>query len=583
MSDVNIGFFAEEIPEKLFFAGKEVKFPEIYFRYAAAQSEFLPEVKKTVEHMESTFDDKIGYLDNFIKCGVDWVREELDPLLSFTMDQLSLNGCYGLSKEDFFQQYVANKLEDIPAIYDDMEKAFNDIHDRQAEKNAERVAERKERASSGGDELGEMLWNGIKRIGDGAKNIAEAVEVYNEALQQKIKDEFIYICHTMVDSFAEALYDSEKTDLRNPVSLDDYKRTNAMMKNLANNKIPASKLDDAAFEIFSKQPFMPEIIEWAIEHYGDAEGHYQEIADAFHIDVTEKKEKIVRSVYAQIDFSSEENLLQGKKLLEQKEKEFSIVIDEFHSQIDSALQEFDKKARTANGTEYSTREEAELARKLFDFYNSLDFSSEEKTLQSQKAFLEKEKELKFTLPSLEQKLEEMLQVLDQGCRTYNGVEYATREEAREAEKQTVKLQELISDCDFYSKEDIQKKIEEIKSLSLTVPIAEKVLEKLQTRLELLAFIPVNQIELLRLLMIPKIKAVICFVFLFGFSVFSARESMFLAILCLILMIVSIMATRKNVMGFSEKFIQKKNFKAAALCSEITQQTKEEFMGNLFDN
>ena len=199
------------------------------------------------------------------------------------------------------------------------------------------------------------------------------------------------------------------------------------------------------------------------------------------------------------------------------------------------------------------------------------------------AFLEKEKELKFTLPSLEQKLEEMLQVLDQGCRTYNGVEYATREEAREAEKQTVKLQELISDCDFYSKEDIQKKIEEIKSLSLTVPVAEKVLEKLQTRLELLAFIPVNQIELLRLLMVPKIKAVICFVFFFGFVVFGTRESMFLAILCLILMIVSIMATRKNVMGFSEKFIQKKNFKAAALCSEITQQTKEEFMGNLFDN
>ena len=69
MSNVNIGFFAEEIPEKLYFLGKEIKFPEVYFRYAAVKSEFLPEVRRTIEQMESSFDDKIGYFDDFVKYG----------------------------------------------------------------------------------------------------------------------------------------------------------------------------------------------------------------------------------------------------------------------------------------------------------------------------------------------------------------------------------------------------------------------------------------------------------------------------------------------------------------------------------
>lgn len=582
MSNVNIGFFAEEIPEKLYFSGKEVKFPEVYFRYAAVKSEFLPEVRRTIEQMESSFEDKIGYLDNFVKYGVAWVKDELDPLLDFTMEQLSLNGCYGISKDDFFQQYVLNKLDDIPAIYDSMEKAFNDIHERQAEKNAERVAERKARVAAGGNELGEMLWNGVKRSWDGAKNMAEAVDVYNDTLQQKIKDEFIYICYTMVDSFADALYDFEKLNLRNPVSTEDYKRTNAMMKNLASNKIPQSKIEEVAFEIFTKHPFMPEIIEWAVGYYGDKEGHYQEIADAFHIDITTKKKDILQEIYSKIDFNTEESLLRGKELLEVKEKEFSIRFDVFHNKIDSALMEFDLKARTVDGIEYETREMAEKARELSKLYNTLDFSSEENTLKSQKIFLDKENEIGLKNSSLEQKISDMLKVEDQNARTCNGIEYATREEAEVAKKQTEKLQELIFACDFYSKEDIQKNIEEIKSLSLTVPVAEKVLEKLQTRLELLAFIPVNQIELLRLLMIPKVKIVVCVAFFIGSAYFGAQENPFFSMVCIAMMVIVIMATRKRVMQFAEKFIQQKKFKAAALCSEITTQTKEEFMGNIFD-
>ena len=582
MSNVNVGFFVEEVPENLCFAGKIVKFPESYFRYAAAKNEFLPEVRNTVSQMESNFDDKIGFLDDFVEYGVSWVKDELEPLLRFTMDQLSLNGCYAISAEEFFQKYVVIKLDDIPKIYDSMEEALNEIHDRQNAKNEERVAERKAKVADGGNELGEMFWNGLKRSWDGVKNLSEAADVYNEAIQKKIKDEFTYICYSMVDSFADALYDFEKIDLRDPVSADDYKRSRAMMKNLENNKIPENKIDDVAFEIFQKHPFMAEIIEWAVEHYGDSEGHFQQIADAFHIDITEKKKNILQAAYNKIDFSTEENLLQGKKQLEDKEKDFKITIDEFHNKIDTALKEFDLKARTVDGIEYETREIAAKARELGAFFNSLDFSSEENILQSQKAFLEKEKEIGLKNSSLEQKISDMLKVEDQNARVYNGIEYATREEAAEARKQTEKLQELFSVCDFKSQDSVQKLITDINDLAFTVPVAEKVLERLQVRLELLNFIPISQIELLRLLMIPKVKIVVCIAFFIGFSYFGAQENPFFAMVCIVMMVIVIMATRRRVIGLVEKFIQLKKFKAAALCSEIIEQTKEEFIGNIFN-
>lgn len=582
MSSVNIGFFAEEVPGKLYFAGREISFPETYFRYAAARCAFCPEVRNTIKHMESTFDDKIGYLDNFIQYGPSWLKDELDSLLSFTMEQLALNGCYRISQDEFFEKYIAIKFDDIPAIYERMEEALNEIRNKQAEKNAERVAERKAKVAAGSDELDEMLWNGVRRGFDGVKNIAAAVDIYNDEIQQKIKDEFIYICRTMVDSFADALFDYEEIDLRDPVSADDYRRTNAMMKNLASNKIPESKIDDAAFEIFSKQPFLPEIIEWAVEKYGDSQGHYQKIADAFHIDIAEKKNYILQVIYAKIDFSTEENLLQGKKMLEAKEQEFNIVIDVFHSKIDTALKEFDLNARTVDGVEYETREKAENAKTLIAFYKNLDFSSEENILKSQKMFLEKEKELNFVLAFLERKISDMVASEDQNARVHNGVEYATREEAEDAKKQTGKLQEMIENCDFASRENVQKLIEEIKSLNFTVPAAEKTVEKLYIRLELLNFIPVNQIDILRLLMIPKVKVVICFILMLVISTLASREHPVMAFIFIVLLVAVIMASRKKILGFSEKFIRQKNFKAAALCSELVQQTKDEFMKNIFD-
>ncbi len=580
MSNMSVGFFAEDVPEKLIFAGKEFKFPEIYYRYAAAKSEFLPEVRSTVSQMENSFDSKIGSLDSFVEYGVAWVKDELEPLLKFTMDQLSLNGCYAISQDEFFQKYITGKLDEIAGIYDSMEEALDGIHREQEEKNAKRVAHREAKVAAGGDELGEMLLNGMKRGWDGVMNLTEAADIYNDTIQQKIKTEFIAICYSMVDSFADALYEYEKIDLRDPVSVDDYKRTRAMMKNLENNKIPESKVDDAAFEIFQKQPFMPEIIEWAVEHYGDPDGHFQEIADAFHIDISEKKKSILQSIYAKIDFSTEERLLHGKELLEAKEKELQITIDVFHSKINEKLKDFDLAARTVDGVEYESRELAGKARNLIDFYQTLDFSSEDNIIKSQKQFQEKEKELDFAMSSLEQEIADKLKLEDQNIRTVNGIEYATREEADSAKKQTAILSETIRNAALNTTDDVQALIDKIGATCSTIPAAQKAILRLEIYKEFIQFYPLPNLEIYRMLVSPKGKMIIFIALLIVGSILGSIWSFFghIVILLWFVFLASLFfTTRKGLARRAEMFIQVKKYKLAAYCHALSNETLEEFL------
>lgn len=580
MSNMSVGFFAEDVPEKLIFAGKEVKFPEIYYRYAAAKSEFLPEVRSTVSQMENSFDSKIGSLDSFVEYGVAWVKDELEPLLKFTMDQLSLNGCYAISQDEFFQKYITGKLDEIAGIYDSMEEALDGIHREQEKKNAKRVAHREAKVAAGGDELGEMLLNGMKRGWDGVMNLTEAADIYNDTIQQKIKTEFIAICYSMVDSFADALYEYEKIDLRDPVSVDDYKRTRAMMKNLENNKIPESKVDDAAFEIFQKQPFMPEIIEWAVEHYGDPDGHFQEIADAFHIDISEKKKSILQSIYAKIDFSTEERLLHGKELLEAKEKELQITIDVFHSKINEKLKDFDLAARTVDGVEYESRELAGKARNLIDFYQTLDFSSEDNIIKSQKQFQEKEKELDFAMSSLEQEIADKLKLEDQNIRTVNGIEYATREEADSAKKQTAILSETIRNAALNTTDDVQALIDKIGATCSTIPAAQKAILRLEIYKEFIQFYPLPNLEIYRMLVSPKGKMIIFIALVIVGSILGSIWSFFghIVILLWFVFLASLFfTTRKGLARRAEMFIQVKKYKLAAYCHALSNETLEEFL------
>lgn len=573
----NIGFFAEELPGKLYFGTREVVFSEKHFRYAAALAAFLPQAKKARAEMESNFNDKIGSLDKFVEYGVNWVNEELSTLLDFTLEQLALNGCYGLSKDEFYRQYVAEKLHDIPALYDQMEEALDEMREEQERVNRRRVADRHARVAAGEDEIGMMLWNGIKRSGDGILNLTKAAMIYDDEVKQKIKAEFSYLCDTMVDSFAEALFDQEEFDLRSPVSIEDSRRTSAMMKNLHAGKIPAAKVDDAAFEVFYRNPFTPGILDWAVERYGDENGELQKTADAFHIDISFTKEDAIERTFQEIDFSSEETTLAGKEKFLAREKFIGIRSEEKENKIEETLKEFDLRARTFDGVEYETRQLASSASELTDFFNSLDFSSEEKIHESQQAFLKKEKELNLTLEKFEQKIADMYKMQDQEARMFNGVEYETREEVMKLRQEYEKLASIVNSAPLVTKDEVNALIDKIRSSQYTIPHADYIVERLKVKSEMFELAPWK--DVVRLLLQHKLVVEII---LFLCAAIMLSVSKILGTLLLIIggvwSVVIVFATRKGLLARAELFFQLKKYNWAAYCFDLAQASREELLG-----
>ncbi len=640
-----IGFFAEEIQERFRFIGQEIVFPEILFRYAAAKAAFQPEIEQAIAAMQSNFEEKIGTLDEFVEEGIAWVYEELDDLLDFTVSQLSLNGCYSIDKKEFFEQYIADKIHVIADVYERMEAALNEIHRVQEEKNERRVAERKLNVASGSNEIGEMLWNGLKRGGDAVANTLKAANIYNDSEKNKIKTEFCNICRSMTDYFADALFDMENIDLRNPITEDNYKRTKGMMDNLSAGKIPSARIDSVAMEIMVKNPMIQGFLPWAVEKYGDKDGDLQEIADALHIDIAGKKRKMLKSVFDNIDFSTEESTLAGREQLESAktilrmscneydeviaenllnfdrlartyddveyatrdeaekareltaffkklnfndersslqsktefiahEKKLGLIIPKFEKNIEKKLKEFDKAAKTFDGVEYETRDEAAKMKALADFYSTLDFSDENEALKSKEMFAEKQKEIGVSSRKLEGEITAQLKRFDKKAKTFDDIEYDTREEAVEANTQFLQLCDIIKETGYDSPEKMQNLLEKITAANYKIPHAQKIMDYLTIQIELLRQYPLKNVELYRLMLSTKIKIAVAAAWIF--IIFMVKDFIsddwgnIIAFPFYIYLLLLPFITRKRLLSAIPHLLRLNKTKFAAYCYELAK-------------
>ena len=580
MSKREVGFFASEVPAEVVFAGKTIKFEERMYRYAAAEAAFTPEYVKSISRMEAEFEDEIGSLDKFLEQGACWIYNSLSDLLDFTVDQLSLNGCYTMEKKTFFEKYVANKIEIMPRIYEKMQKVYDEIEERQAAKNEQRVAERKLHVAEGSNEIGEMLWNGMKRGVDELKNQSEKAEYYDDDVQLQIKQEYRILCVTMVDSFAEALWNSEHVDLRSPISGEDYNRTRVMFNNLKANKIPESRVDEVALEIFEKNPILPDFLNWAVARYGDPDGEMQKIANAFHVQIEDTKHELLKRVFDALDFSSEQRTNISKTTLEKEEKRLQYTCDEYTAYIEKTLAEFDLKARTVDGIEYDTREKAQKASKLKEVFDKVDFSSEESALEGKKSYFAAEAEVGLTVPKYQEVLDKKLQEFDLKARIVDGVEYDSREKAAEAKRQADALIQLADASNFDTAEQIQSIIEKIRQSNYTIPAADKIVERLCIRLDMLKYYPINHIETLKFVLQPKMKLIITIsllIIVWLTSNILPSLGDIVVTVYVIWLISLIFTTRKSFASLMEMLIKKQNYKYAAFCYELSHLSVRDFL------
>lgn len=573
-----LGFFATEIPEDLTFLGHKVTFPDDFFYYGAARAAFEPEIRKCVKAMRNDFNNFIGDFDDFLESGPRYLNNKLAPLVRFTVDKLSQNGCFDMTVDSFFDYYLADSFETCTALRQEMQQMQHQLDAEQAARNQQRVAQRKLNEAEGSNWLIERTINGLKWSGDQIKNGMAKDSYYDSTVKATIKNEFEEVASCMMEFFFDALYRATGKQL-SLFSDDDINRASALFENLKKGNVPESHRINVALEILHLCPFTPGLLDWAVIEYGDADGELQKLADALSCYIEDTKVKVLEGTWKQLDFSTEETTLTAQKVLEEEEKRLSFYHSEYHETITGLLQDFDKKARTTDGVEYETRKEAATAAELIAFFNDLELTTEEQIISSRDAFLAKEKELDFILKKYEEKLEKLLQDKDEAARSFDGNIFETREEAQEARRQYRDMVKIICELGIDSPESTQNIINQMEAAKYTISQAAAVRKRLEEHLEILKFMPVKNIDYLRMVMSVPGKVITAVVLMILGSVTSEVSGVgtFFAILYFAFLVSLFFTTKSGLLKRMNSFIQVKNYKMAALCYELTLPALETYL------
>lgn len=130
-----------------------------------------------------------------------------------------------------------------------------------------------------------------------------------------------------------------------------------------------------------------------------------------------------------------------------------------------------KDAKTVNGIEYLTLEEADIARKTFGLITNLYQNADGKTYEElveidNKIRTESQMEPEKCASSIMADLQERIKIADLARRTYMGRVYETSEAAELAQDIRKEADELLTHCDFESEHDVaevKKQLEDLNS------------------------------------------------------------------------------------------------------------------------
>ena len=182
-------------------------------------------------------------------------------------------------------------------------------------------------------------------------------------------------------------------------------------------------------QILELNSYDGEFYEFVYENEGDKSGELEKVADFFGFPLDSMKERAFRKCLGECAFVTEEETLKYRAKAVALAEEIRVNASKTITKIDEKLKEFDVKARTVDGREFSTREEATKQRELSAFESEQDISSEELAIAAKTAIIAKAKKLKIDGEWKLERVDAALNKFDLEARSVDGREFATRQEA----------------------------------------------------------------------------------------------------------------------------------------------------------
>ncbi|MDU1454499.1 MAG: lysozyme inhibitor LprI family protein [Paeniclostridium sordellii] len=199
-----------------------------------------------------------------------------------------------------------------------------------------------------------------------------------------------------------------------------------------------------------------------------------------------KEEKVkIESILNKANMDIEEEVVNSKnKIIELRLN--TIIVNSYMEVIDKKIEEFDLQARTVEDVLFNTREEANKARadklKIEKMINSTDKTDENSLLSTKVEILKFKSKLEST-KRIVNEIEEVLNQIDLKERTVEGILFETREEAKLARIEKIKLDKIMYNIDLDNEDNLKQIKTQIQSENFETTLGEKTIQELDKKLK----------------------------------------------------------------------------------------------------
>lgn len=502
--------------------GQEIEFSDSYTNYNNWRLPFHSLAVKGADKYMKGYYEGYGNLDKFIENGFNDGWKVIGEALQTSA---TINGKYYFIKRDeFLEKYGENCFSFWVDSFFEINDKYMEIVLKSEELDAYRTQRRLNRGRLIGGGFG--ISGAIKGIATaGAFNMAAgaahgAVNLIGKGLSafgNSFKKSKIYNNEEYKQKVWNGIYCSifcihlalcDKYQVP-ALSVSRQEKADELFSNIK-NKLPHLRLK-TFIEIFTLNPYKTEAYEMFIELIGDQDNEVEQMANFFGINLHEFKESLLLKTYNSLDFSTEESTQRAKILLENQNNKYglqnSAMAATYMGKIKLKLENFDKIARTVDGQEFESRQEAETANRELEMIKGImgdDYKNSEKNALD---VLDKLNNTSFSSPIAEKYIDTVKSVvddfdikartfnkkvyatredaqnarseeLDRKARTYYGVVYASNEEVALAKVEDEKLREIMKNIDTKEFVQVIKAIEIIRKLDFTTKVKDRYLDKL---------------------------------------------------------------------------------------------------------
>lgn len=409
--------------------------------YTALRKKFKALADEQLAKAEAEIDAAAKDVVDFCENGDQWAGQYFVTAADLAAKIMAEKGCYDIDSDHFARKYLNASLWD---------KRFTELREAIAAILAEEdegAQSRSERWNNAGNWYAKNRYseqyakdkNFQENLTAGALNLAswgfsklmssnEKKSAYKENREKLLRAIYITI-KTSVDELVDCMTEHGIALEGAKVSKADLEKEESLFNNLKSGNLPKEAVDAVRMQILELNPYDGEFYEFIYENEGDKTGELEKIADFFGFSLDSMKESAFSKRLGRCAFDTEDETIEYRAKAISLAEEIRIDASETIKKIDEKLHEFDVRARTVDGREFSTRKEAAKQRELSAFEGEQDISSEELAIAAKKAIIAKAKALKVDGKWKLERVDAALNKFDLEARSVDGHEFTTRQEA----------------------------------------------------------------------------------------------------------------------------------------------------------